>query len=81
MKAGLPLTKHLLTPLTQRVLMPLGLTAVASATDAAIQKKMFGLGMTTLINIVLLAKPKLNSLAVLISEALINSYISHGEFV
>ena len=29
--------------------MPLGLTAVASATDAAIQKKMFGCGMTTLI--------------------------------
>ena len=28
--------------------MPLGLTAVASATDVALQKKIFGLGMTTL---------------------------------
>ena len=29
--------------------MPLGLTAVASATDATIQKKSYGLGTTTLI--------------------------------
>ena len=29
--------------------MPLGLTAAASATDAAIHKKMFGSGFTTLI--------------------------------
>ena len=29
--------------------MPLGLTAVASATDAAIQKKIYGSGTTTLI--------------------------------
>ena len=30
-------------------MIPLGLTAAASATDAAIQKKIFGSGMTTLI--------------------------------
>ena len=35
--------KNVLKPL-----MPLGLTAAASATDAAIQKKTFGSGMTTL---------------------------------
>ena len=34
----------------KRVLIPLGLTAAAAAaTDAAIQKKVFGSGMTTLI--------------------------------
>ena len=35
-------------PLAKIVLIPLGLTAAASATDAAIQKKSFGSGMTRL---------------------------------
>ena len=39
MTAGLPLMKNVLTPLAKSVLIPLGLKAVASATDAAIQKK------------------------------------------
>ena len=43
------LTKNLLKPLAKSVLIPLGLTAAASATDAAIHKKMFGSGTTTLI--------------------------------
>ena len=38
MKVGLPLVK-ILTQLAKNVLVPLGLMAVASATDAAIQKK------------------------------------------
>ena len=33
----------------ENVLITLGLTAVVSATDAAIQKKIYGLGITTLI--------------------------------
>ena len=40
--------KNVLKPLAKSLLIPLGLTAVASATDAAIHKKMFGSGMTTL---------------------------------
>ena len=36
MTAGLPLIKSVLTPLAKRVLVPLRLTAVASATDAAV---------------------------------------------
>ena len=36
-------------PLAKSVLIPLGLTAGVSLTDAAIQKKIFGSGMTTLI--------------------------------
>ena len=47
LKVGLPLMKNVLELLAKSVLIPLGLTA-ASATDAAIHKKMFGLGMTTL---------------------------------
>ena len=39
----------MLKPLAKGVLISLGLTAAASATDAAIHKKMFGSGMTTLI--------------------------------
>ena len=49
LKTGLPLMKNALKPLAKSVLIPLGLTAVASATDAAIQKNIFGSGMTTLI--------------------------------
>ena len=41
--------KNVLKPLAKIVLIPSGLTAVASETDAAIQKKMFGSGMTILI--------------------------------
>ena len=39
----------MLKRLAKSVLIPLGLTAAASATDAAIHEKMFGSGMTTLI--------------------------------
>ena len=46
---GFPLRKNVLKPLDKSVLMPLGLTAAASATDAAIHKKMFGTSTTTLI--------------------------------
>ena len=45
----MPLIGNALKPLAKSVLIPLGLTAVASATDAAIHKKMFGSGNTTLI--------------------------------
>ena len=49
LKTGLPLMKNVLKPLAKSVLIPLGLTAAASVTDAAIHKKMFGSGNTTLI--------------------------------
>ena len=44
LKTFLPLIKHLLKTLAKSVLLPLGLTAAASATSAAVHKKMFGLG-------------------------------------
>ena len=40
-KTVLPLMKNILKPLAKSVLIPLGLTAAASATDAAIQRKFF----------------------------------------
>ena len=48
LKIGFPLMKNVLKPLVKSVLIPLGFTAVASATEAAIYQKMFGSGMTTL---------------------------------
>ena len=39
MKVGLPLVKNLLQPLAKSILIPLGLTAVVSAVDAGIHKK------------------------------------------
>ena len=45
LKTGLPLIENALKPPAKSVLIPLGLTAGASGTDAAIHKKMFGSGM------------------------------------
>ena len=44
LKTGLPLTKLVLRPLVERVLIPLGLTKAAAGTDVSIRKKMFGSG-------------------------------------
>ena len=41
MNIGLPLMKNVLTPLAKSVLVSLGLTAAASAIDAATQKKFY----------------------------------------
>ena len=48
-KPGLPLIGNILKPLTKSVLIPIGFTAATSATGAAIHKKMFVSGTTTLI--------------------------------
>ena len=48
LKSGLPLVENALEPLAKSILIPLGLIA-ASATDVAIDKKMFGSRKTTLI--------------------------------
>ena len=49
MTAGLPLMKSLLTTLAEGVLLLLGLSAGMSAAVAAIQKKIYKSGITTLI--------------------------------
>ena len=46
LKSGLPLIGNLLTPFAKSVSIPLGLTAAATATDAALHKKMFESGFT-----------------------------------
>ena len=47
LKTGLSLIGNVLKSLSKSVLIPLGLTTVALATDAAIPKKIFGSGITT----------------------------------
>ena len=49
LKSGLSLIRNVIKPLVKSFVIQLGLTAAASATDAAIHKKMFGSGTTTLI--------------------------------
>ena len=44
----MPLIGNVLKPLAKSLLIPLGLTGAASATDAPIHKKMFGFGNTAL---------------------------------
>ena len=49
-KNWIAFNENVLKPLAKSFLISLGLTAAASATDAAIHKKMFGLGTTTIIS-------------------------------
>ena len=49
LKTGLPLIKNVIKPLAKSVLIPLGLTAAASAAHAWIHKKILGSGNITLI--------------------------------
>ena len=49
LETGLPLMKNVIKPLTKSILIPLGLTASASAADGGIHKKILGSGTTTLI--------------------------------
>ena len=44
LKTGLPLIKSVIKPLAKSVLVPLGLTAAASAADAGIHNKILGSG-------------------------------------
>ena len=46
-ETGLPLIKNLIKPLAKSVLIPLGLTAAASAADAGINKKILGSGRSS----------------------------------
>ena len=49
LKTGLPLIENVLKTLAKKVLISLGLTAAAAATNTAIDEKVFGSGFTTLI--------------------------------
>ena len=51
LKTGLPLIKKVIKPLAKSFLIPLGLTAAASAADAEIHKKTLGSGNTTTLTI------------------------------
>ena len=50
LEIGLLLIKNILKSLPKSVWIPLKLTTAASATDAAIHKKIFGSGNTTILN-------------------------------
>ena len=47
LKTGLPLIKSVIKALAKSVLIPLGLTAAASAADAGIHEKILGSGHNT----------------------------------
>ena len=49
LKTGLPLMKSVIQALAKSVLIPLGLTAAASAADAGIHKKILGSGKHPLV--------------------------------
>ena len=49
MTAGLPLMKSVVTPLAKSILLPLGFSVGISVADAAVKKKIYVSGSTTLI--------------------------------
>ena len=49
LKTGLPLMKSVIQPLAKSLLIPLRLTAAASAADAGIHKKILGSGHNTIL--------------------------------
>ena len=53
LKTGLPLMKNVIKPLAKSVLIPLGLTAAASAADAGIHKKILGSGHNNTITLII----------------------------
>ena len=70
LKTGLPLIKNVIEPLAKSVLIPLELTAAASATDAGIHIKILGSGNTTLV----ISNKKMNDIMKIV-EALEDSYV------
>ena len=49
LKTGLPLISNVIKPLAESILIPLGLTAAASAANAGIHKKILGSENTTML--------------------------------
>ena len=60
--------------LAKSILIPLGLTAAASVTNAAIHKKMFGSGMTTLI----ISNEELNDIMKIVKSLEISGWLIKG---
>ena len=58
LRTGLPLMKSVIKPLARSVLVPLGLTAAASAADAGIHKKILGSGSDHNNTILIISKMK-----------------------
>ena len=54
--------KNVLKPLGESVLIPLGLTAAASATETAIQKTFFGQGMTQGMTAVIISNEEMDDI-------------------
>ena len=76
LKTGLPLMKNVLKPFAKSVLIPLRLAAAASATDAAIHDKMFGVSTTALV----FSNKDLNVIMKIIKSPEEYSLLTKGEF-
>ena len=56
LKTGLPLISNVIKPLAESILIPLGLTAAASAANAGIHKKILGSEIDGINNIIKIVK-------------------------
>ena len=72
MKVGLSLMNNVLTPLAKYVLLLFGLTVAASATNAPIQMKIYGSGVTALMMKLVKSLEKSELLIEVVSETIRN---------
>ena len=69
-KTELPLMKSVIQPLAKSVLIPLGLTAAASAADAGIHKKILGSGHNTTL---IISNDEMNNILKIVKSLIENS--------
>ena len=74
-KTGVPLIKNVIKPLAKSVLIPLGLTATASAADAGIHKKVLGSGNMT---ILIISSDEINDIIKIVKSLEDSGLLSEG---
>ena len=73
LRTGLPLMKSVIKPLAKSILIPLGLTAAASAADAGIHKKLLGSGSDHNNTILIISDDEMDDILKMVKDSLEDS--------
>ena len=78
LKTGLPLIKNVIKPLAKSVLIPLGLTAAASAADAGIHKKILGSGKQNNTTTLIISNDEMKNITEIVASLEDSSLLPEG---
>ena len=78
LKTGLPLIKNVIKPFAKSVLIPLGFTAAASATDAGMHKKVLGSRTTTTTTTLIISNDEMKDIIKLVKSCEDSSLLPEG---